>query len=222
MIKEISLKIFSYLPFYDRIQLAMTSKHFSRVFHMIDHNIKRCVLPHYYRTKCSKIYYRVFCQSLLLYGTGACPKLLEHIVKNNDIVHLRLPNTKKLKKTYMKLFRNIQIMNLSNTNLSNDFDLALLRGARVLNISKTDVYDVSMLKHLKYLNISYTEVNDISMLGGLKTLIASHTPIKEVYFDSEVKLKKLDISFTDVSDVSHLSDIEELIIMETNVSSKIS
>jgi glutaredoxin-related protein len=218
MIKEISLKIFSYLPFYDRVQLSMVSKEFYETFYMIDHDIQQYILPYWSRLNPSKFKSKIHNKTLFLqsksYGI-ANPEHLKYLIQNNDIVRLKI-NKIKLKKTYMNLFRNISIINLSNTNLSNDFDLALLQNVRVLNISKTNVYDVSMLGHLQCLNISYTEVNDISMLGGLKKLIASHTPIKNVHFKDPVKLEKLDISFTDVSNVSHLSNIKELITLETN------
>jgi len=106
-----------------------------------------------------------------------------------------------------------QILNLSNTNIT---DVTGLRFVKKLFLANTPVTDVTALKTVHTLDLSYTNVSNVSALEKVHTLILAGTNVTDV--SALGNMYKLDLSNTQVSDVSALGNVRKLILCNTPVS----
>ncbi len=111
----------------------------------------------------------------------------------------------------LRLFRNLEHLNLSRTSISDLSPLSNLNGLVSLNVSQTPVSDMSPLRSLyslQSLNISNTNISEISAIsnfGKLKSLSIWRTDIVDISsLASNLLLEDIDISFTSISDISFL------------------
>ena len=122
--------------------------------------------------------------------------------------------------TGIEFAENLELLDLSDNEVSDLSPLAGLTHLKVLDLSHTAISDVSVLAgltNLVKLHLNSTAISDVSALAGLTNLIRldlSHTAISDVSALAELThLKVLDLDNTAISDVSALAGLTHLKVL---------
>jgi Leucine-rich repeat (LRR) protein len=116
-----------------------------------------------------------------------------------------------------QVLTQLNLLILSNTQVTNLSLLSVLTQLKSLYLSNTQVTDLSPLRdltQLKDLLVSDTQVTDLSPLRDLtqlKNLFLNHMQVTDLFPLRELtQLDRLDLSYTQVTDLSHLRDLTQL------------
>jgi len=199
--------IFTYLPYYDLLNIALSNKYFNNIInddyfwkqYVIKNNLLNII------TKFKKIYF-TYKNSFKMYII--CKNLNKYNLSKNytDIIYLTDFNIYSFQKVYyipkyikeLKLIESIDIYNNNLINIDNIFELNLKKIMLSYNQITTIPIQIKNFKNLRFLTINNNQIkkipNEFCLLENLSILNLSHNKIK--YLPSSFKkLNKLEILY---------------------------